>query len=72
MKVIIKARNNEERITNWFDLGGQKSHAIDNFEPTQINNEADLQISTENFTTDEYVAVKTNLIDGKAAGPDEI
>ena len=76
-KGIIKARNNEERIKKWFDhfknhLGGQKSHANDNFEPTKINNEADLQISTENFTTDEYVAVKNNLIDGKAAGPDGI
>ena len=75
-KVIIKGDNNEERINEWFNnfknlLGGAHIDETNTFEPDIIY-EGTLDIDSEVFTKEEYLAVKNNLIDGRYVGPDGI
>ena len=52
-------------------LGGVNIDETDTFEPETIF-EGTLDIATEVFTKEEYLAVKNNLIDGQSVGPDGI
>ena len=67
-KGIIKGDNIEERINKWFNHFRNLLCGVNDtntFEGT-------LNIDTEVFTKEEYIAVKNNLIDGKTLGPDDI
>ena len=73
---IIKGDNNEKIINKWFNhfinlLGGANINETDTFEPDIIF-KGTLDIDSEDFTKEEYLAVKNNLIDVKSVRLDGI